>query len=215
MTGDALARIGQLRILPVVVIEDAAAAAPLGEALLRAGLPLVEVTLRTPGAERALAELAGIDGMLVGAGTVLTSDQVDRAVDAGAAFIVSPGLDERVVARAVARDIAVVPGVATATEIQRAIVLGISIVKLFPAGTLGGPAAVAALAAPFPGLRFIPTGGVGPDDIDGYLAQPAVLAVGGSWMVTPTLLRASRWDEISTLARDARARAEAAAGSSG
>ena len=204
MSGHALERIGQLRIVPVVVIHDQSLATPLGSALVAGGLPLAEVTFRTPEAEAALAELARNDELVVGAGTVITAAQVDRAVDAGAAFIVSPGLDEEVVARARTRDVPIIPGVATATEIQRALALGLSIVKLFPAGPLGGPAMLAALSAPFPAVRFVPTGGIGAADLADYLALPSVLAVGGSWLVAPALLREGRWDDITQLARQAR-----------
>ena len=135
---------------------------------------------------------------------MITAAQVDRAVDAGAAFIVSPGLDEEVVARARTRGVPIIPGVATATEIQRALALGLSTVKLFPAGPLGGPAMLAALSAPFPGVRFVPTGGIGAAELADYLALPSVLAVGGSWLVAPALLREGRWDDITRLARQAR-----------
>jgi 2-dehydro-3-deoxyphosphogluconate aldolase/(4S)-4-hydroxy-2-oxoglutarate aldolase len=207
MSDTALERIGQLRILPVVVIHDQSVATPLGRALVDGGLPLAEVTLRTPGAEAALAELAGNDDLVVGAGTVISAAQVDRAVDAGAAFIVSPGLDDQVVAQARARDVPIIPGVATATEIQRALAMGLSTVKLFPAGQLGGPAMVAALSAPFPAVRFVPTGGIGPADLADYLALPSVFAVGGSWLVAAALLRDARWEVVTQLARDARSAA--------
>jgi 2-dehydro-3-deoxyphosphogluconate aldolase/(4S)-4-hydroxy-2-oxoglutarate aldolase len=209
MSAAVLDRIAELRIVPVVVMDDHTSAAPLAQALLDAGLPLAEITFRTSGAEAAVAELASHGGMLVGAGTVLTAAQVDRAVDAGASFIVSPGLDDTVLARARERGVPALPGVATPTEIQRALALGISTVKLFPAGPLGGPRLVAALAAPFPTVRFVPTGGIGRDDLAAYLRVPAVLAVGGSWLVAADLLRAGRWDEVTRLAREARALAQA------
>ena len=204
MSESAFERIGRLRIVPVVVVHDQNVAAPLGRALVDAGLALAEVTFRTPEAEAAVAELARNDDLVVGAGTVISAAQVDRAVDAGARFIVSPGLDDEVVAQARVRGIPIIPGVATATEIQRALALGLSTVKLFPAGPLGGPAMLAALAGPFPTVRFVPTGGIGPDDLAGYLALPSVFAVGGSWLVAPALLRDGRWDVVTQLAREAR-----------
>ncbi len=203
-----LDRIGQCRVVPVVVIDDPLGAAPFGRALIDAALPLAEVTFRTAQAEAAVAELARDDDLLVGAGTILTVAQVDRAVDAGAAFIVSPGLDEQVIAQARARNVPVIPGVATATEIQRAIALELSTVKLFPAGPLGGPKMVAALSGPFPTVRFVPTGGIGPNELAGYLRLPSVLAVGGSWLVASTLIQAGRWDVITRLALEARAVAD-------
>jgi 2-dehydro-3-deoxyphosphogluconate aldolase/(4S)-4-hydroxy-2-oxoglutarate aldolase len=190
-------------VLPVVVLDDAAAARPLGAALASGGLPCVEVTFRTAAAEEAIRQLAGDPGLVVGAGTIVEPGQVDRAVRAGARFIVSPGFDRDVVTRCRALDVPLVPGMATATEAMAALRAGVGVVKLFPAGPLGGLAMVRALAAPFPGLRFLPTGGIGPKDVAGYLAHPAVVAVGGSWVADRTLLREGRFEEIERLAREA------------
>lgn len=195
--------LGDLRVVPVVVVDSPGTARPLAAALADGGLPCAEVTLRTPAALEALHELAGVPGMLVGAGSVVSPVQVDQAVDAGARFVVSPGLSEAVLARCRARDVPALPGVATAGEIMRALELGIDVVKLFPAGQLGGPAGVRSLAAPFPAVRFVPTGGVGTGNLAAYLALEAVAAVGGSWMVAPDLLRAGRFDEIRRLTRSA------------
>lgn len=183
-------------ILPVVVIESAEAAAPLADALIEGGLPCAEVTLRTPAALDALRVLADRPDLLVGAGSVLSAADARQAIAAGARFIVSPGLSEEVVA--CCRDLGVpaLPGVATATEIMRALAAGVEAVKLFPSGQLGGPPGVRALIAPFPGLRVVPTGGVGPANLATYLAEPAVLAVGGSWMVAQDLVSAGRFAEI-------------------
>jgi 2-dehydro-3-deoxyphosphogluconate aldolase/(4S)-4-hydroxy-2-oxoglutarate aldolase len=134
---------------------------------------------------------------------VRTAEQVDAAVGAGARFVVSPGLSDRVVDRCRDLDVPVLPGVATPTEIMRALDIGIEVVKLFPAALLGGPAGVRSLAAPFPSLRFVPTGGIGRSEVLDYLTIPAVVAVGGSWMVAPDLLHADRYDEIQRLTAEA------------
>lgn len=183
-------------ILPVVVIESAEAAAPLADALIEGGLPCAEVTLRTPAALDALRVLADRPDLLVGAGSVLSAADARQAIAAGARFIVSPGLSEEVVACCRDLDVPALPGVATATEIMRALAAGVEAVKLFPSGQLGGPPGVRALIAPFPGLRVVPTGGVGPANLATYLAEPAVLAVGGSWMVAQDLVSAGRFAEI-------------------
>ena len=194
---------GAWRLVPVIVIESVATVAPLAEALVHGGLPCAEVTLRTPAALAAVRLFAERPGMVVGAGSVRTAEQVDQAVEAGACFIVSPGISDGVLDRCRELDVPALPGVATATEIMRALDAGLEVVKLFPAGLLGGPAGARALAAPFPGMRFVPTGGIGPSDLAEYLRTPAVLAVGGSWMVAPRLIEAGRFDEIERLTRDA------------
>ena len=188
------------RVVPVIVAEDPEVAGPLAEALKAGGLPLAEVTFRTPAAEEVLRRMAADPAMVVGAGTVVTPDQVDRAVDAGARFIVSPGLSREVVNRAVEREIPVVPGIATPSDLMLAVALGLSVVKFFPAGTLGGPAALKALSAPFPGMRFVPTGGITAHTLPDYLAMPSVTAVGGTWIAPPALLAQQRFSEIQQLA---------------
>jgi 2-dehydro-3-deoxyphosphogluconate aldolase / (4S)-4-hydroxy-2-oxoglutarate aldolase len=192
-------RLAAARLLPVLVLDDPDTAVGLAEALLAGGLDLAEVTFRTAAAEAALRAMATVSGMCVGAGTVLTADQVDRAVDAGARFVVSPGLNPDVVRRCADLTVPVFPGVATATELMSAIRLGVRTVKLFPAKPLGGPGAVSALAGPFPGIRFIPTGGVDASTVAAYLGHPAVLAVGGSWMAPAALVRAGDWHRIAEL----------------
>lgn len=208
--GDVVSVIGAGRILPVVVLADPAGAAPLAEALLAGGLRTAEVTFRTPAAADAIAAMAGHPGMLVGAGTVLTVEQVDRAVDAGARFVVSPGFGPAVVRRCQELDLPVFPGVSSATEIQMALDAGLDTVKFFPAEQLGGVGMVSALAAPFRSVRFIPTGGVSAANVADYLAHPAVLAVGGTWMVAPRLLDAGDWAEVTRLTAAAVAAARAA-----
>jgi 2-dehydro-3-deoxyphosphogluconate aldolase/(4S)-4-hydroxy-2-oxoglutarate aldolase len=200
---DVLGRLAAARVIPVLTLDDPAHAVPVADALKAGGLPIVELTLRTPGALSALTALAGDPGLLAGAGTVVSPGQVDAAVAAGARFIVSPGTDPAILARCRDLGIPVVPGVATASDIMRAVAAGIGVVKLFPAEPLGGVRMLTALAAPFPGLRFIPTGGITAGLLPGYLAHPAVLAVGGSWMVAPALIRDGQWDEIRRRTADA------------
>ena len=196
---DVLDRVTAARLVPVVVLDDAAAAGPLADALVAGGLPVAEVTFRTPAAADAVRAMADHGGVLVGAGTVLTPAQVDRAVAAGAAFVVSPGLDRAVVERCREHGVAVLPGAVTATEVQAALALGLSTVKFFPAATSGGPAAVRALSAPFADVRFVPTGGIGPDDLQRWLDVPSVLAAGGSWMVPRERIAAGDFDAVREL----------------
>jgi 2-dehydro-3-deoxyphosphogluconate aldolase/(4S)-4-hydroxy-2-oxoglutarate aldolase len=195
--------LGGTRIVPVVVLADADAAEPLAEALLRGGLGAAEVTFRTPAAAHALRRMAAVPGLLVGAGTVIDANQVDVAVDAGARFIVSPGLSRAVVERAQHHGVPVFPGVATATELMAALDLGLRVVKFFPAETLGGVAALKAIAAPFPGVRFIPTGGITAVTAASYLALPCVAAIGGSWMVASQLIADGQFGEVERLAAQA------------
>jgi len=194
-----LETIAATRILPVVVLEDAGAAPDLAAALTAGGLRAAEVTFRTAAAADTIAAMAERPDFLVGAGTVLTPAQVDQAADAGARFVVSPGFSPAVVRRCQERGLPVFPGAATATEIQMAVDAGLETVKFFPAEQLGGVGMIKALAAPFRSVRFIPTGGVNTDNLADYLALPAVLAVGGTWMVAPALLAAGRWDEVTRL----------------
>lgn len=195
--------IGALRVIPVIVIDDAAHAQPLAEALKAGGLPCAEVTFRTPAAEAALRAMARDPDILVGAGTVLREEQVHRAIDAGARFIVTPGFSERVVRACQRAQVPVFPGVATATEVQMALDAGLDVVKFFPAEAAGGLSTLKALSAPFPMVRFIPTGGVSAGNLGAYLAHPAVAAVGGSWMATAGLIAAGKFPEITRLAAGA------------
>ncbi|MGQ4403510.1 bifunctional 4-hydroxy-2-oxoglutarate aldolase/2-dehydro-3-deoxy-phosphogluconate aldolase [Streptomyces hayashii] len=191
------------RFLPVLTVPSPASAGPLADALAAGGATCAEVTFRTRDAERVLKEMAAHGGLTVGAGTVLTPEQADRAVTAGARFVVSPGLDEEVLAKCRELGVPVVPGVATATELMRALRTGLDTVKLFPAEAIGGLRTLRALAAPFPQARFVPTGGIDASRMPAYLADPAVLAVGGSWPVTPDLLERGDYDEIRRLTADA------------
>jgi 2-dehydro-3-deoxyphosphogluconate aldolase/(4S)-4-hydroxy-2-oxoglutarate aldolase len=196
-------QLGEHALVPVVVLDDPNDALPLGQALVDGGLPVAEVTLRTPDALKGIQELSGHGGVLVGAGTVLTPDQVDLAVAAGARYVVSPGLSRAVVERCQAVGVPVLPGAVTATEVQAAIELGLDAVKFFPAATSGGAKAVAALAAPFAGIRFVPTGGIDAGNVADYLALPSVLAVGGSWMVPRAAIRAGDFARVRELTSQA------------
>ena len=199
---DALGAIG---IIPVVVIDDVGHAAPLAEALLAGGIAGAEVTLRTSAALGALAVMARYPGFTAGAGTVLNPEQVAAAADAGAQYAVSPGFDPDVVAACLGRSLPVLPGAVTATEIQQVRRAGLRACKFFPAEAAGGLRTLSALAAPFPDMRFVPTGGIGRQNAAGYLAAPFVLAVGGTWMVTRELIADGRWDRIRELAAQAAA----------
>ncbi|MCO4253259.1 bifunctional 4-hydroxy-2-oxoglutarate aldolase/2-dehydro-3-deoxy-phosphogluconate aldolase [Pseudarthrobacter raffinosi] len=192
-------------VVPVVVVE-APQALHLGRALLNGGLPLAEITFRTAGAVQALEILASqLPELLVGAGTVLNARQVDDAVSAGARFIISPGLSAEVVHRARHHNVPVFPGVATPSDIMAALDLNITTMKCFPVKTLGGLPAVKALSAPFPQVRFIPTGGINAESAPDYLQLSNVLAVGGSWMVDPALIAAGDWNEITRRSLEAAA----------
>jgi 2-dehydro-3-deoxyphosphogluconate aldolase/(4S)-4-hydroxy-2-oxoglutarate aldolase len=194
-------------VVPVVVLDDPELAVPMGEALLAGGIDVVEITLRTDAGLEAIRRLAALPDLHVGAGSVLVPDQVDEVVAAGARFVVSPGLSVDVVGRCRALDVPALPGVATASDLMTATALGLSEVKFFPAGLLGGPAAIRALTAPFTRMSFMPSGGVNADTMADYLAVPAVPAVSGSWMVEPGLLRAKDWDEVTARSAAAIARA--------
>lgn len=196
--------IARARVVPVVVVDDAAQGVLVASALRDGGLPVAEVTFRTAGARAAIEAIAReVPDVLVGAGTVVTAAQVDEAVDAGARFLVSPGLSAAVVRRAQELGVPVVPGVATPSDVIAALDLGLDVVKLFPANVVGGPAAVKAFSAPFPGLRFVPTGGVSAANLLDYLTLPAVLAAGGSWMVDAALVRAGDTAEITRRTHEA------------
>jgi len=190
-------------VLPVVRVETLETVDELADGLVAGGLPLAEITLRTPVAVGAIARLASRGGVAVGAGSVTKAGQVDEVVQAGASFVVCPGLSEVVVLRCQALGVPVLPGVATASEIMRALDWGIEIVKLFPAVLLGGPAGISGLLAPFPGLRAVPTGGVSADDLAAYLTIGGVLAVGGSWIAADELLAHRRFGDIAARASQA------------
>ena len=187
------------RIVPVVVLHDAKDAEPLGRALIAGGLPVAEVTFRTAAAVESIRAMSAIEGLIVGAGTVLNPAQVEQALEAGASFIVSPGLRRDVVLAAQAAGIPVLPGAVTPSEIMAAQELGLDTVKFFPANVYGGAAAIKALSAPFGSMRFVPTGGVSVSNLFDYLSLGCVPAVGGSWMVPVDAIREGAFAHVSEL----------------
>jgi 2-dehydro-3-deoxyphosphogluconate aldolase/(4S)-4-hydroxy-2-oxoglutarate aldolase len=187
------------RLLPIVVLDDVTAALPMGAAVRAGGLSSLEITLRTPAALEAIRALAREGDLVVGAGTVLTTAQAEEAVDAGASYIVAPGVSAKVVTWCRDAGVPVFPGVATATDIQTAFELGIDVVKFFPADLNGGVPAIKALSAPFGGVKFVPTGGVSPANLADYLEQPSVLAVGGSWLVARSAIASQDWSGITAV----------------
>ncbi len=203
------ARLGELRVVPVVTIDDAQDAAGLGAALAAGGLPLAEITFRTNAAAESIAAIRELHpDVLVGAGTVLDAGTVDIALAAGAEFIVAPGFSAAVVDRCIARGVAVIPGVVTPSEIEAALARGLTLLKFFPAEAAGGTRYLKAVAAPYRSVRFVPTGGVAPDNLREYLELPAVTACGGSWIATADAIRGNRWAEITRLAAEAVALAQ-------
>ena len=186
--------IGDIRIVPVLTIDDAGHAADLVSALVAGGLAVAEITLRTPAGIEAIRRVAAdVPAAIVGAGSVTTAGAAAAAIGAGARFIVSPGLDEGVIATAHDRGVPVIPGVATPTELMRALAMGVNVVKLFPAEVVGGVEMIAALSAVWPDVRFIPTGGISPTNAPRYLALNQVLAVGGTWMVPRSAVASGDW----------------------
>jgi len=201
---DILTKIGQIGIVPVVALDRAEDALPLGKALMVGGIPCAEVTFRTAAAKEAIRIMtSNFPDMLVGAGTVLSCEQVDEAVEAGAKFIVSPGLNPEVVKYCIDKEIPVTPGVATPSEVEQAIGLGLDVVKFFPAEAAGGLPMIKAMSAPYTSMKFMPTGGINKDNIATYLAFNKVLACGGSFMVDKKLIAAGRFDEVARLSREA------------
>ena len=199
---DVFDRLEAARVVPVLTASDADEAARACEALVAGGLPVVEITFRTEAAAEAIRRASAIDGLLVGAGTVLSPEQLSRALEAGARFGVAPGTSESGVEAARDGGLPFVPGVATPSEIERACGLGCRVLKVFPAGILGGPAFLKAVAPVYRDVRFVPTGGVGPDNLASYLEVSSVLACGGTWVCEQALLREGRFDEIVGRARE-------------
>ncbi|HEY7538280.1 MAG TPA: bifunctional 4-hydroxy-2-oxoglutarate aldolase/2-dehydro-3-deoxy-phosphogluconate aldolase [Gaiellaceae bacterium] len=200
---DAFERLARTRVVPVLTASDPDEAERACQALLEGGLSAVEITFRTETAADAIRRIARIDGLLVGAGTVVSPEQLGAAVDAGARFAVAPGTNPAVVDAARRANLPFAPGVATPTEVERARGLGCLVVKIFPASLVGGPPFLAALAAVYPEIRFVPTGGINRENLASYLELPAVLACGGTWICEPALLRERRFDEIERRAREA------------
>lgn len=209
----AMDRINQRRIVPAATINDVDEGLRMAEALLAGGLDIIEVTFRTAAAADAIRAIAReFPDMLLGAGTVLTLDQLARAADSGVTFAVAPGLNTEIVAKAQELGVSFIPGVMTPSEVDLGIRLGLPILKLFPASVVGGAKAVKALAGPYghTGIKFLPTGGVSAANLSEYLAVPAVAAVGGSWMVARDLVQNENWAEITRLTREALAVVSAA-----
>ena len=199
-----LERIGEIGIVPVVVLNDVKDAEPLAQALCDGGLPCAEVTFRTDAAEESIRRMTeSFPDMLVGAGTVLTIDQVDRAVAAGAKFIVSPGLNPKIVKYCNEKGVLIIPGCANPSDVEQAIENGLSVVKFFPAEQAGGLNYIKAIAAPYTGLKFMPTGGINPKNVRSYLAYDKILACGGSWMAKGDLVQAGEFDKVRELVKEA------------
>lgn len=199
-----LEQISKIGLVPVIKIDDAKKAVPLVSALKKGGIPVAEVTFRTACAAEAIKNIAdAMPDVLVGAGTVITVEQAKAAVKAGAKYIISPGFDAEVVSYCVENNIPITPGCSDASDVSVAAKMGLEVVKFFPAEAAGGLKVLKALAGPFPNMKFIPTGGIGPNNLGEYLAFKKVIACGGSWMVPGDLLDNDDWDGITALAREA------------
>lgn len=201
---DTLVKLSQIGIVPVVALNDIKDARPLAKALCDGGLPCAEVTFRTDCAEEAIRVMTTeFPQMFIGAGTVLTTEQVDRAVGAGARFIVSPGLNPEVVKYCIDKNIPVTPGCANPSDIEQALALGLDVVKIFPAEAIGGLKLIKSMAAPYVNMKFMPTGGINTKNLNDYLAYDRIVACGGSWMVSGDLVKAGKFDEITALTKEA------------
>ena len=191
-------------VIPVIAIEDAEKAVPLARALVKGGLPAAEVTFRTAAAEEAIRRIATeVPEMLVGAGTVLTREQADRAIAAGSQFIVSPGFNPDITRYVIEKGVAMMPGTATPGEMEQAMSMGLDVVKFFPAEQNGGVAKLKALAGPYGNLRWMPTGGVNTKNMMDYLSFDHIIACGGTWMVKKDLIEGEKWDEITRICKEA------------
>ena len=203
MANTPLEIIAQNRLVPVIALEQSDLAVPLAEALIAGGLPIAEITFRTAAAEQVIRSMVAQGGLCVGAGTVLSIDQVDQAQEAGAQFIVSPGFNPAVVRRCLDLGLTVFPGTSTPSDLDRARDHGLTAVKFFPAEAMGGVAMLKAIAAPYQMMRFIPTGGIGPENLKSYLSLAPVIACGGSWMVKPQLFADGNFTQVEQLTREA------------
>jgi len=201
---EVLEELGKTGIVPVIKIDDAEKAVPLARALMAGGIPCAEITFRTAQGEEAIRRIAKeVPEILLGAGTVLTTDQVDRAVAAGAKFIVSPGLNPKVVGYCVQKGIPITPGCANPSDIEQALEFGLEVVKFFPAEQAGGLEYIKAVSAPYPSLKFMPTGGVNAENISRYIAFEKIHACGGSWMAGADLINSGDFEKITALSREA------------
>lgn len=191
-------------VVPVIVINDISEAVPLARALIKGGIPVLEVTLRTPQGLEAIRRIkAEVEGAVVGAGTVTTSRQLDEALKAGSEFIITPGLTPRLLDAGVSCGVPFMPGIATVGEMMSCLEKGLDTLKFFPAEANGGAPALKAISGPFPDVSFCPTGGIGPHNLADYLALASVMSVGGSWLTPEKLLSAGNWDGITDLAIEA------------
>ncbi|ELI6429077.1 bifunctional 4-hydroxy-2-oxoglutarate aldolase/2-dehydro-3-deoxy-phosphogluconate aldolase [Vibrio harveyi] len=196
-------QLANLKVIPVIAINKAEDAIPLGRTLVENGMPCAEITFRTECAAEAIRAMrAEFPEMLIGAGTILTNEQVDQAIEAGVDFIVSPGFNPRTVQYCLDKGVAIVPGVNNPSLVEQAMEMGLRILKFFPAEPSGGVGMLKALTAVYP-VKFMPTGGVSLGNVDEYLSIPSVLACGGTWMVPTKLIDEGKWDELGTLVRDA------------
>ena len=194
----------KIGIIPVVVLDDAKDAAPLAKVLCENGLPCAEVTFRTAAAEEAIKIMSHeFPDMLIGAGTVLTIEQAEKAINAGAKFIVAPGLNPKIVQYCLDQSVPVTPGTQTPSEMEKALELGLKVVKFFPAEPAGGLNMIKAVAAAYVDLKFMPTGGINAKNVRDYLSYNKIIACGGSWMVKKDLIAAGEWDKIGTMVREA------------
>ncbi len=201
---EVLSKIQKMGIVPVIKLDDAKDAVPLAKALCDGGLPCAEITFRTAAAEESIRQMRkAFPDMLIGAGTVLTTEQVDLAVAAGATFIVSPGLNPKVVRYCVDKNIPITPGCSNPSDIEAALELGIDVVKFFPAEAAGGLAMIKAISAPYVNVKFMPTGGINAKNLTTYLDFPKIIACGGSWMVSDELIKAGAFDQITALTKEA------------
>ena len=201
---DIAERFYEIGIVPVVVLEDAKDAKPLAQALCAGGLPCAEVTFRTAAAKESIAIMAKeFPEMLVGAGTVLTIEQVDEAVEAGAKFIVCPGFDPEIVDYCLGKNIPIFPGCITPSEVAQAVKRGLKTVKFFPAEAAGGLKMIKSMAAPYTGVKFMPTGGINANNMKDYLEYDRIVAIGGSWMVKGDLIKNGEFDEVEAMTKEA------------
>ncbi|KHA60563.1 ketohydroxyglutarate aldolase [Vibrio variabilis] len=196
-------KLARLKVVPVIAIKDSALAVPLAKTLVENGLPCAEVTFRTEAAQESIRLMReAYPDMLIGSGTVLSTEQVDQSIEAGVDFIVSPGLNPTVVKYAQQRGVTIVPGVNNPSLVEQAMELGLNTLKFFPASASGGTAMLKALSAVYP-VQFMPTGGVSPENIESYLNIPTVLACGGTWMMPSDLIEKQDWSAIGKLVADA------------
>ena len=199
-----LEQVSKYGVVPVVVLNEVKDAEPLAKALCEGGLPCAEVTFRTAAAEESIRIMSEkFPEMLIGAGTVLTIDQLERGVNAGAKFIVSPGFDPEIVDYCISKDILVLPGCITPSEVAQAVKRDLKVIKFFPAEAAGGIKMIKAIAAPYTSVNFMPTGGISEKNLEQYLSYDRIVACGGSWMVSGSLVKEGKFDEITALTKEA------------